>query len=114
MLAFNPNTFLLGKNANQPTIKYFSLQKTSVAYIGSTINLTCKMDNAEVGIFLKSGVSIREGGRFTYTFKGYGRNGLEGNLEITNVTEKDEGVFTCFAYKAGISDIKTFTLKTGL
>ena len=67
-----------------------------------------------MAIFLKSGVSIREGGRFTYTFKGYGKNGLEGNLEITNVTEEDEGLFTCLAFKAGNSDIETFTLKTGL
>ena len=41
-----------------------------------------------MGIFLKSGVTIREGGRFTYTFKGYGSNGLEGNLEITDVTNQ--------------------------
>ena len=72
------------------------------------------MENADNGIFLKSGVVIREGGRFTYTFKGYGSNGVEGILEFRDVREEDEGVYTCLAYKAGITDTKTFTLKTGL
>ena len=72
------------------------------------------MENVDNGIFLKSGIVVKEGGRFTYTFKGYGSNGVEGILEFRDVREEDEGVYTCLAYKAGITHTKTFTLKTGL
>ena len=64
-----------------------------------------------MGIFLKSGVPVREGGRFTYMFEQYGDKGIVGNLEIEGVVETDEGLFTCYAYKAGLTATKTFTLK---
>ena len=69
------------------------------------------MDIADVGIVLKSGVPVKEGGRFTYMFEDYGDEGLVGNLQIEGVVEADEGLFTCYAYKAGLTVTKTFTLQ---
>ena len=106
--------FVSVKRSNQPVIESFGLQENKLAYIGSKVNLTCKINNAEVGIFRKAGVTISEGGRFTYFFKSYGGDGIVANLEITDVAKKDEGVFTCYAFKAGYLVSKTFTLKTGL
>ena len=67
-----------------------------------------------MGIFLKSGVPIREGGRFIYNFENLGRDGLVGSLEIADVMKEDEGIYTCYAFKAGNLALKTFMLKTGL
>ena len=85
-----------------------------MAFIGSQINLTCKMSNVQAAIFLKSGVAIREGGRFRYIHVHPAPNTLDSNLEITNVTEDDEGDYTCWAYKNGILTSATYMLKTGL
>ena len=112
--AYLPFFLLSAKYANEPVIKSFGLQENSIAYIGSKINLTCRMDNTEVGIFLKSGVPIREEGRFMYNFENLGREGLVGSLEIADVMKEDEGIYTCYAFKAGNLALKTFMLKTGL
>ncbi|KAL9958033.1 hypothetical protein ACROYT_G034998 [Oculina patagonica] len=101
------------KRPNQPIIESFGLQESDIAYIGSQVNLTCKMTNAEVAIFLKSGVAVNEGGRFRYIHEHSEPNGLVSSLEITNVTKDDEGNYTCWAYKNGIIASSMYTLKTG-
>ena len=84
-----------------------------MAYIGSQINLTCKMRNAQAAIFLKSGVAVKEGGRFKYIHEHSEPDRLVSNLEITNVTKDDEGNYTCWAYKNGILASTMYSLKTG-
>ncbi|KAJ7390620.1 hypothetical protein OS493_024009 [Desmophyllum pertusum] len=101
------------KRANEPFIESFGLQENDTAYIGSQINLTCKISNAEAAIFVKSGAAIREGGRFKYIFEHFESNRLVGSLEITNVTKDDGGVYTCIAYKNGVLASSTYTLSTG-
>ena len=102
------------KQARQPFIESFGLQENDIAYIGSQINLTCKMKNAQVSIFLKSGVAVREGGRYKYIHVHSTHKRLDSYLEITNVTRDDQGNYTCFAYKNGIMTSAKYTLKTGL
>ena len=107
--------FVSVKRSSRPVIESFELQENESAYIGSKVNLTCKINNAEAAIFRKAGVTIRECGRFTFFFENYGGDGLVGNLEIIDVAKEDEGVFTCYAFQeAGYLVNKTFTLKTGL
>lgn len=100
--------------SNLPFIESFGVQGKIIPYIGSKVNLTCKMKHAEAGIFLKAGLAIREGGRFRYIFEDSGHDGLVAHLEITDVSKEDEGVFTCCAFRAGIITTKTLTFKTGL
>ena len=102
------------KQAHQPFIKSFGLQENDIAFIGSQINLTCKMKNAQVSIFLKSGVTVTEGGRYKYIHVHSAHKRLDSYLEITNVTKDDEGNYTCFAYTNGILTSAKYTLKTGL
>lgn len=102
------------KQARQPFIESFGLQENDIAYIGSQINLTCKMKNAQVSIFLKSGVAVTEGGRYKYIHVHSTHKRLDSYLEITNVTRDDQGNYTCFAYKNGIMTSAKYTLKTGL
>ncbi|KAM7432523.1 hypothetical protein ABFA07_017067 [Porites harrisoni] len=100
------------KISNLPFIESFGLQGKIIPYIGSKVNLTCKMKHAEAGIFLKAGLAIREGGRFRYIFEDSGHDGLVAHLEITDVSKEDEGVFTCCAFRAGIITTKTLTFQT--
>ena len=102
------------KQSHQPIIESFGLQENAIAYIGSQINLTCKMKNAQVAIFVKSGIAVRERGRYEYNHVRSAHKRLDSNLQITNVTEDDEGNYTCFAYKNGILASAKYTLKTGL
>lgn len=102
------------KISNLPFIKSFHLQGKIVPYTGSKVNLTCNMEHAEAGIFLKAGLAIREGGRFRYIFEDSGHDGLVAHLEISDVSKEDAGVFTCCAFRAGIITRKTLTLTTGL
>ncbi|XP_015772668.1 PREDICTED: neogenin-like isoform X2 [Acropora digitifera] len=98
-------------SSKQPVITYFGLQEaTDIAFIGTNINLSCTMENAEVASFLKSGNPVAESERVTYFFQGSG-NKLYGNLEISEVKEDDSGVYTCVAYKAGIVVTREFVLK---
>lgn len=92
----------------------FGLQGNDIAYIGSQINLTCKMKNAQVAVSLKSGVAVREGGRYKYIHVHSVHHRLDSNLEITNTTKDDEGNYTCLAYKNGVLTSAAYTLKTGL
>ena len=102
------------QNAKQPIIAYFGLQTVGdTASIGSNINLTCIMENAELGTFLKSGRPVTEGERITYLFQGSAR-GLNSSLEIVDVQRNDSGVYSCIAYNAGIIATREFVLKTGL
>ncbi|XP_015772674.1 PREDICTED: uncharacterized protein LOC107350927 isoform X2 [Acropora digitifera] len=42
-------------SSKQPVITYFGLHNaTGIAFIGNNINLTCTMENADLGTFLKS------------------------------------------------------------
>ncbi|XP_044183148.1 hemicentin-1-like [Acropora millepora] len=97
-------------SSKQPVITYFGLHEaTDIAFIGTNINLSCTMENAEVASFLKSGNPVAESERVTYFFQGSG-NELYGNLEISEVKEDDSGVYTCVAYKAGIVVTREFVL----
>lgn len=102
------------KQAHRPFIDSFGLQENDSAFIGSQINLACKMKNVQVSIFLKSGVAVREGGRYKYIHVHSAHKRLDSYLEITNVTKDDEGNYSCFAYKNGILTSAKYTLKTGL
>jgi len=90
------------KQARQPFIESFGLQENDIAYLGSQINLTCKIKNAQAAIFVKSGVAVREGGRYKYIHVTFRHKRLDSNLEITNITKDDEGNYTCYAYNNGI------------
>ena len=100
-------------SSKQPVITYFDLHEaTDIAFIGTNINLSCTMENAEVASFLKSGNPVAESERVTYFFQGSG-NELYGNLKISGLKKDDSGVYTCVAYKAGIVVTREFVLKIG-
>ncbi|XP_068696156.1 uncharacterized protein [Montipora foliosa] len=100
------------QNAKQPIIAYFGLQTVgNTASIGSNINLTCIIENAELGTFLKFGRPVTEDERITYLFQGSAR-GLNSSLEIGDVQRNDSGVYSCIAYNAGIIATREFVLKT--
>ena len=59
-----------GHSFKQPVITYFGLHEaTDIAFIGTNINLSCIMENAEVACFLNSGNPVAESERVTYFFK---------------------------------------------
>ena len=97
---------ILVHSPKQPVITSFGLHNaTGIAFIGTSINLTCTMENADVGSLLKSGSPVAESERVTYFY--------QGNLEISEVKKNDSGVYTCLAYKAGIVVTSKFVLKAG-
>ncbi|XP_044183844.1 uncharacterized protein LOC122964354 isoform X2 [Acropora millepora] len=97
-------------SSKEPVITYFGLHNaTGIAFIGNNINLTCTMENADLGTFLKSGNLVVESERVTYFFQASG-NKMYANLEISDLNKDDSGVYTCAAYKAGIVVTSKFVL----
>ena len=75
------NCLISVHSSKEPVITYFGLHNgTRIAFIGNNINLTCTMENADLGTFLKSGNLVVESERLTYFFQASG-NKLFANLE---------------------------------
>ena len=104
-----------------PVIEYAKLDGLDTAYIGTTVNITCKIQGFDgvIGYFLKNDIMVMEDDELqkyeyfkprvivtppNYVF----------HLEIKNVTMEDAGNYTCKASKYGLKSKKTFLLEVGM
>ena len=102
-------------------IEYAKLDGLDTAYIGTTVNITCKIQGFDgvMGYFLKNDIMVREDDELqkyeyfkprvivtppNYVF----------HLEIKNVTMEDAGNYTCTASEYGLQSAKTFILEVGM
>ncbi|XP_066016231.1 uncharacterized protein [Pocillopora verrucosa] len=104
-----------------PVIEYAKLDGLDTAYIGTTVNITCKIQGFDgvIGYFLKNDIMVMEDDELqkyeyfmprvivtppNYVF----------HLEIKNVTMEDAGNYACKAAKYGLKSTKTFLLEVGM
>ena len=106
---------------NGPHIYYAELEGNSVniAYIGSRVNLTCRMSHSNaVGGFLKNGHIIYEDSdQKVYEYfqmPDEEENAMITTVEIKNITMEDAANYTCFTVLNGQHKVKSFYLEVGM
>ena len=108
-----------------PVIEYAKLERWNTAYIGTTVNITCKIQSPREanGKFSKNSKQINEDDeelKYEYHYihvpKKDKANSLTllTKLEVKNVTMEDAGNYTCKAFQDDDQkSSKTFFLKVG-
>ncbi|XP_027049274.1 uncharacterized protein LOC113676771 isoform X5 [Pocillopora damicornis] len=119
--SYSATAKLIVKVPSGPVIEYAKLDGLDTAYIGTTVNITCKIQGFDgvIGYFLKNDMMVMEDDELqkyeyfkprvivtppNYVF----------HLEIKNVTMEDAGNYTCKASKYGLKSTKTFLLEVEL
>ena len=91
----------------------------NTAYIGSRVNITCRMRNSKAnGVFLKNGHFISED-RDQKVYEYFQMPDEEENavittVEIKNITMEDAANYTCFTILNGQFKVKSFYLEVGM
>ena len=117
-MTFSLCIFLVPKG---PHIYYAKLEGNSVnmAYIGSRVNLTCRMwnSNANSG-FLKNGHMVNEDSdQKVYKYfhmANEEENAMITTVEIKNITTEDAANYTCYTLFNGQHTEKSFYLEVGM
>ena len=105
----------------EPYIYYAKLEGNSVntAYIGSRVNLTCRMRNSDAdGGFLKNGHMVYEDeDQKVYEYfqmPDEAEYAMITTVEIKNITMEDAANYTCFTLLNGQHKVKSFYLEVGM
>ena len=97
-------------------MKYLKIDgNRQTAYLHGTVTLKCKLHYVEGEAWLYNGTRILHDDRHKMIRETtIGKHGGLFTLKIINVTEEDEGLYTCMGYRGGIYQTKDLFLKTGL
>lgn len=99
---------------NKTEVEYFKIaDNRQTAYLNGTVELKCKLLHVDAHMWLLNGTRISHGDRHKMirdTTICKPRKLF--TLKIINVTENDEGRYTCSGYKNGIKAAKDLFLKT--
>ena len=118
---FGDWTFLILPDADKsykppPQVEYVKIDgNRQTAYLHGTVTLKCKLHHVAADAWLFNGTRVSHGGRHKMIRETtIAKHERLFALKIINVTEKDEGRYTCLALRSGISKTKDLVLKTGL
>lgn len=105
-----------------PVIKSVGLKHGNTAFIGTTVNITCRIQGSNPlvsGFFLKNGTALHEDSeQLKYMYFHSNISDMLPDrlvtLEIKNITIKDAGNYTCQVIRNDMNSSKTFLLKVGM
>ena len=99
-----------------PQVEYVKIDgNRQTAYLHGTVTIKCKLLHVEADAWLFNGTRVSHGGRHKMMRETtIAKHERLFALKIINVTEKDEGRYTCLAYRSNIHQTKDLVLKTGL
>ncbi|RMX55321.1 hypothetical protein pdam_00019107 [Pocillopora damicornis] len=95
-----------------PQVEYVKIDgNRQTAYLHGTVTIKCKLLHVEADAWLFNGTRVSHGGRHKMIRETtIAKHKRLFALKIINVTEKDEGRYTCLAYRSGLYQTKDLSL----